>query len=85
MAIRKWFTTEQAVELLGLGRTNLMFLKENDLEVGKHYVYVTGRRRGTIGWDVEAIQKWQIERSIEIEQKSKDIANDIETYRDMAV
>ena len=47
--IKKWFPTEEAIELLGLGRTNLLLLKDSDLIAGVHYVYVTGRKRGTIG------------------------------------
>ena len=85
MTIKKWFPTEEALELLGLGRTNLLMLKENDLIAGVHYVYVTGKRRGTIGWDVAAIQEWQIKKSQEIVDKSKKIANDIETYATMGV
>jgi len=85
MTIKKWFPTEEALELLGLGRTNLLMLKENDLIAGVHYVYVTGKRRGTIGWDVAAIQEWQIKKTQEIEDKSKKIANDIETYAPMGV
>ena len=63
MTIKKWFSTEDACDLLGLGRTNLMMLKENDLIAGIHYVFVTGRKRGTLGWDVQAIQEWQIKKS----------------------
>ena len=81
--IKKWFPTEEAIELLGLGRTNLLLLKDSDLIAGVHYVYVTGRRRGTIGWDVAAIQEWQIKKSQEIVNKSKKIANDVETYAEM--
>ena len=85
MTIKKWFPTEEALELLGLGRTNLLMLKDSDLIAGVHYVYVTGKRRGTIGWDVAAIQEWQIKKSQEIVDKSKKIANDIETYAAMGV
>ena len=85
MTIKKWFPTEEALELLGLGRTNLLMLKENHLIAGVHYVHVTGKRRGTIGWDVAAIQKWQIEKTQEIEDQSKKIANDIATYATMGV
>tara|TARA_R100001509_G_scaffold130293_1_gene83622 strand:+ start:277 stop:531 length:255 start_codon:yes stop_codon:yes gene_type:complete len=81
--IKKWFPTEEAIELLGLGRTNLLLLKDSDLIAGVHYVYVTGRKRGTIGWDVAAIQEWQIKKSQEIVNKSKKIANDVETYAEM--
>ena len=85
MTIKKWFSTEDACDLLGLGRTNLMMLKENDLIAGIHYVFVTGRKRGTLGWDVQAIQEWQIKKSQEIVDQSKKIANDIETYATMGV
>ena len=85
MSIKKWFPTEEACQLLGLGRTNLMMLKESDLIAGIHYVFVTGRRRGTIGWDVKAIQDWQIKKSQEIVNKSKKIANSVETYAEMGV
>ena len=81
--IKKWFPTEEAIELLGLGRTNLLLLKDSDLIAGVHYVYVTGRKRGTIGWDVAAIPEWQIKKSQEIVNKSKKIANDVETYAEM--
>ena len=85
MTIKKWFPTEEACELLGLGRTNLMMLKESDLIAGIHYVFVTGKRRGTIGWGVKAIQEWQIKKSQEIANKSKKIANSVETYAEMGV
>ncbi len=83
--LKKWYSTEDACKYLGLGRTNLMMLKDNDLTVGVHYVFVTGRKRGTLGWDVAAIQQWQIQASKEIMNRPKKIVEQVETYQKMGV
>ena len=85
MNLKKWYTTEEAIDLLGVGRTNLMMLKDNDLTVGIHWVYTTGRKRGVLGWDVQEIQKWQIERSSLIANQPNKVVAEVETYAEMGV
>ena len=68
--------------LLGIGRTALWSLQKNDLEPGKHWVYLTGKEKGVVGWDIPAIADWQREQTAAIAQAVKDKAAAIETYQE---
>ena len=73
--------TEQAQQLLGVGRTFLMEKKANgEFLVGVHWVYSSGRPKSRILWDIPAIQKWQEEKSIEHLEAATKTAENIEVF-----
>ena len=73
--------TEQAQQLLGVGRTFLMEKKANgEFLVGVHWVYSSGKPKSRILWDIPAIQKWQEEKSIEHLQAATKTAEKIEVF-----
>jgi len=78
---KKWSTTEEAIKLLRIGRSRLMDLKASgELIAGLHWVYLTGRKSGPIGWSIDAIHEWQIEQSRLITQAPLKAAESIESY-----
>ena len=69
MQKRIWHSVAEAAEILGISASKLWALKgEGLLEVGKHWVYLSGRKNSPVGWSVDAIHAWQIEQSIKISQ-----------------
>ena len=79
-----WVKTEDAAKALSLGKSTLRELQRTELEPGLHWIYLTGRANGPIGWSLAAMAEWQADstRRIVAEQekaKQKRIAR-IETY-----
>ena len=86
MSLKKWVSTEDAVELLCIGRSRLMDLKSSgELKVGTHWVYLTGKRSGPIGWCIEKINQWQIEKSRCIVSDPEKAASGIEGFSSIGV
>ena len=86
MSLKKWVSTEDAVELLCIGRSRLMDLKSSgELKVGTHWVYSTGKRSGPIGWCIEKINQWQIDQSLQIVKAPQKAADAIDSYELMEV
>lgn len=77
-----WATFSEACNALGIGRTALWSLQKNGLEPGKHWVYLTGKEKGVVGWDIPAIADWQREQTAAIAQAIKDKAAAIETFQE---
>lgn len=62
---KRYFTTAEILELTNFSRTILMGLKSSgQLKAGKHYVYVTGKPRSNINWDLAAIEQWQKQETL---------------------
>ena len=79
-----WASTDEASTATGLSRSRLMAMKASgELTAGKHWIYFSGKKNSPIGWDLDAIQLWQIEKAQEISNASLQAANDIETYSPM--
>ena len=79
-----WVKTEDAAKALSLGKSTLRELQRTELEPGLHWIYLTGRANGPIGWSLAAMAEWQADstRRIVAEQekaKQKRIAK-IEDY-----
>ncbi len=79
-----WVSTEDAAKALNLGKSTLRELQRSELEPGLHWIYLTGRANGPIGWSLAAMAEWQADstRRIVAEQekaKQKRIAK-IEDY-----
>ena len=86
MTKRIWHSVQETAEILGISVSNLWSLKERgELKVGKHYVWLSGRKNGPVGWSVDAIHAWQIEQSIKISQAPIKAAKEIEDFAPMGV
>ena len=66
-----WVKTEDAAKALNLGQSTLRELQRSELTAGIHWVYVSGRPSGPIGWSLAAMAEWQAEstRRIVAEQE----------------
>ena len=83
---KRYFTTSEILERTNLSRTVLMGLKSSgQLKAGKHFVYVTGKPRSNINWDLEAIEKWQQEETLKNAIAPYEAAEKIETFSEMGV
>ncbi len=56
-----WVKTEDAAKALNLGQSTLRELQRSELTAGIHWVYVSGRPSGPIGWSLAAMAAWQAE------------------------
>ena len=83
---KRYFTTLEILKLTNLSRTILMGLKASGkLKAGKHYVYVTGKPRSNINWDLAAIEKWMLEETQKSANAHYEAAKKIETYSEMGI
>ena len=84
LTLKKRVFTEQAQQLLGVGRTFLMEKKaDGEFIVGVHWVYSSGRPKSRILWDIPAIQQWQEDQSKKNFEAAEKAAADIETFAEM--
>ena len=56
-----WAKTEDAAKALSLGQSTLRELQRTELVAGHHWIYLTGRANGPIGWSLAAMAAWQAE------------------------
>ena len=78
---KRFFTTSEILKLTNLSRTILMGLKSSEqLKAGIHYVYLGGKPRSNIGWDLEAIELWMRQSAIEAQNAPYKAAKKIETF-----
>ena len=83
---KRYFTTLEILKLTNLSRTILMGLKASGkLKAGKHFVYVTGKPRSNINWDLAAIEKWMLEETQKSANADYEAAMKIETYSEMGI
>jgi predicted DNA-binding transcriptional regulator AlpA len=76
-----WCSLHEAAQATQISPTVLRQLKSSGaLPAGSAWVYLTGSRRGRVGWSVSAIQQWQAERTVEIANEISLKAAEIETY-----
>ena len=81
-----WASTAEACTALRIGRTRLMELKgAGDLIGGKHWVHPSGKPNTPIGWDLEAVREWQVEKAKELAEAAAQAAEEIETFEAMGV
>lgn len=76
-----WCSLQEAAQATQISPTVLRQLKSSGaLPAGSAWVYLTGSRRGRVGWSVSAIQQWQAERTVELANAGRARAAEIETY-----
>ncbi len=81
---KRYYNTSEILKLTNLSRTILMGLKSSEkLKAGKHYVYVTGKPRSNINWDLEAIETWMQEETQKNANAPYEAARKIETFAEM--
>ncbi len=83
---KRFYTTSEILKLTNLSRTTLMGLKSSEqLKAGIHYVYLGGKPRSNIGWDLEAICLWMRQSAMEAKNAPYIAAERIETFSEMGV
>lgn len=84
-ATKLWASASEAAEVLGVSATRLRQLKASgDLLPGEHWVYLTGTQGGPVGWSVEQIRQWQIEKTKACVSNEQAKAAAIETFEEVA-
>ena len=82
--LTNWVGVAHASELLGISETTLWKLKNTKtFKAGVHWLYVTGKRKSNVKWNVEAINKWQVEQTIETENAPLEAAKKIASYQEL--
>ena len=58
----------------------------NEFVAGEHWLYITGKPKSNVLWNVRAIRQWQIDKTKESENAPEDVAaKKIATYQKMGV
>ena len=73
-----YLKSSEASKFLGISSSSLWELKSTKvLEAGKHWIYVTGKPRSNVLFNVNAIRQWQIDMTKYIdspERNNKEIS-----------
>ena len=81
----RYFKSSEAAKFLGISSSSLWELKRTKvLEPGKHWIYVTGKTRSNVLFNVDKIRQWQIDMTKYIESPEREIkaATKIKTFED---
>ena len=79
----RYLKISEASKFLGISSSSLWELKRTKvLEPGKHWIYVTGKTRSNVLFNVDKIRQWQIDMTKYIESPERDIktATKIKTF-----
>ena len=64
----------EASKFLGISLSSLCELKRPKvLEAGKHWIYVTGKPRSNVLFNIDKIRQWQVDMTKYIESPERDI------------
>ena len=87
MNLSKWLGVAKTSELIGVSQSLLWELKNsNEFVAGEHWLYITGKPKSNVLWNVRAIRQWQIDKTKESENAPEDVAaKKIATYQKMGV
>ena len=83
--MNRYLKSSEAAKFLGISSSSLWELKSTKvLEAGKHWIYVTGKPRSNVLFNVDTIRQWQIDMTkfIESPEIDNEAASNIETYND---
>ena len=70
----RYLKSAEASKFLGISSSSLWELKSTKvLEAGKHWIYVTGKSRNNVLFNIDKIRQWQIDMTKYIESPEKDI------------
>ena len=80
--LSSWLGVAQASQVLGISEATLWNLKNtNAFIAGLHWLYVTGKRKSNVKWNVDAIRQWQIDETLKQEEAPINAAKNIATYQ----
>ena len=87
MNLSEWHGVAKTSELIGVSQSLLWELKNsNEFVAGEHWLYITGKPKSNVLWNVRAIRQWQIDKTKESENAPDDVAaKKIATYQKMGV
>ena len=85
MNLSEWHGVAKTSELIGVSQSLLWELKNsNEFVAGEHWLYITGKPKSNVLWNVRAIRQWQIDKTKESENAPEDVAaKKIATYQKM--
>ena len=81
----RYLKSSEASKFLGISSSSLWELKRTKvLEPGKHWIYVTGKTRSNVLFNIDKIRQWQMDMTKYIENPERDIkaAAKIKTFED---
>ena len=87
MNLSEWHGVAKTSELIGVSQSLLWELKNsNEFVAGEHWLYITGKPKSNVLWNVRAIRQWQIDKTKESENAPNDVAaKKIASYQKMGV
>ena len=85
MNLSEWHGVAKTSELIGVSQSLLWDLKNSkEFVAGEHWLYITGKPKSNVLWNVRAIRQWQIDKTKESENAPDDLAaKEIATYKEM--
>ena len=85
MNLSEWHGVAKTSELIGVSQSLLWELKNsNEFVAGEHWLYITGKPKSNVLWNVRAIRQWQIDKTKESENAPDDLAaKEIAIYQGM--
>ena len=70
----RYLKSAEASKFLGISSSSLWELKSTKvLEAGKHWIYVAGKSRSNVLFNIDKIRQWQIDMTKYIESPERDI------------
>ena len=81
----RYLKSADASKFLGISSSSLWELKSTKvLEAGKHWIYVTGKPRSNVLFNIDKIRQWQIDMTkyIESPDTDKKAASQISNFED---
>ena len=85
MNLSEWHGVAKTSQLIGVSQSLLWELKNsNEFIAGEHWLYITGKPKSNVLWNVKAIRQWQIDKTKESENAPDDLAaKEIASYQEM--
>ena len=70
----RYLKSAEVSKFLGISSSSLWELESTKvLEAGKHWIYVTGKPRSNVLFNIDKIRQWQIDMTKYIESPERDI------------
>ena len=77
----QWVGIDDAAKAVSISPTTLRQLQRSgELTPGEAWVWLTGCQGGPIGWNVDGIKAWQVQRTKDLQAAVKEKAANIETF-----
>ena len=77
----KWVGIEDASKAVSISPTTLRQLQRSgDLTAGNCWVWLTGTSGGPIGWNIDGIKAWQVQRTKDLQAGVKAKAAAVESF-----